>query len=278
VSKFKQIANIFLIILIIGSASSCKLQKHLFEIPETPSKALLIVKEVNSAQIPFNNLFLKFSGKLINDESKIGIKGTIKIQKDSLIWISVNPGIGIELARIVLSRDSVKIIDKINSTYYIGDYEYFNRNYKIQIDFFLLQSILLNKYFQYDDTEINSIHKNMIFEETDSNIVCVKIPIDANNQVLASIEGSKILQEIFIDRQLNKITKISIADNFEKKKMNIDYNEFQKVNKLLFPKLINLNISNESNSMDFSLKYSKVVVDKKMRFPFKISKKYKRIY
>jgi hypothetical protein len=250
----------------------------LFEIPETPSKALLIVKEVNSAQIPFNNLFLKFSGKLINDESKIGIKGTIKIQKDSLIWISVNPGIGIELARIVLSRDSVKIIDKINSTYYIGDYEYFNRNYKIQIDFFLLQSILLNKYFQYDDTEINSIHKNMIFEETDSNIVCVKIPIDANNQVLASIEGSKILQEIFIDRQLNKITKISIADNFEKKKMNIDYNEFQKVNKLLFPKLINLNISNESNSMDFSLKYSKVVVDKKMRFPFKISKKYKRIY
>ena len=277
VSVLKQIIVFFLIIITIGISTSCKSRKHIVEIEEKPSEALLLVNELNSGQLPFNSLLIKFSGKLLNGDSKISVKGTIKIQKDSIIWISVSPGFGIELARLVLSRDSVKIIDKLNSTYYVGDYDYFNRKYQVQIDYFALQSILLNKYFQYNDSKNEIIYKDLISEDIDKSIVCIKIPIDKNNQILSSVDGAKILEKIFINKQTKKILKFSLEDNFEHKKMEIEYAEFQKVNKLLFPKEINLNIETISNSMNFALKYSKVVVDKKMKYPFKVSKKYKRI-
>ncbi|HAR20844.1 MAG TPA: DUF4292 domain-containing protein, partial [Cytophagales bacterium] len=39
---------------------------------------------------------------------------TIRIRKDSVIWISVNPALGIEVVRALITKDSIFVIDKIH--------------------------------------------------------------------------------------------------------------------------------------------------------------------
>ncbi len=50
-----------------------------------------------------------------------GFKANIRSVLDSATWISITPALGIEVARVLLTRDSLKMLDKINDHYWVGD-------------------------------------------------------------------------------------------------------------------------------------------------------------
>jgi hypothetical protein len=45
------------------------------------------------------------------------VNATVRMYKDSAIWISANALLGIEALRALITKDSVKILDKLNKTY-----------------------------------------------------------------------------------------------------------------------------------------------------------------
>src|SRR4029453_6343563 len=47
----------------------------------------------------------------------------MRMKRDSAIWLSVSPLLGIEAVRILLTRDSVKALDKLNNIYYSDGYD-----------------------------------------------------------------------------------------------------------------------------------------------------------
>jgi hypothetical protein len=44
-------------------------------------------------------------------------KGTLKVRKDSLMWLTVSPALGIEVMRAQISQDSVQVLDRVNNRY-----------------------------------------------------------------------------------------------------------------------------------------------------------------
>lgn len=44
-------------------------------------------------------------------------KGYLKVRKDSLMWLTVSPALGIEVMRAQITRDSVKVLDRVNNRY-----------------------------------------------------------------------------------------------------------------------------------------------------------------
>ena len=63
----------------------------------------------------FKSLNVEYS----EDKGKTSLKGQLRIQSDSLIWLTFSPALGIEAARVLLTNDSVKFINRLNKTYFL---------------------------------------------------------------------------------------------------------------------------------------------------------------
>ena len=55
---------------------------------------------------------------VINTDGKTEFSASVRIKKDSAIWISISPALGIEIVRVLITKDSIKIIDRFNKKYY----------------------------------------------------------------------------------------------------------------------------------------------------------------
>lgn len=72
---------------------------------------------------------------------------SMKIIRDSIIQVSIQPMLGIEIARLNFYENEFVIIDKINGRYLKAGYDSLLTRYKINIDYNSLQAVLLNELF-----------------------------------------------------------------------------------------------------------------------------------
>jgi len=72
---------------------------------------------------------------------------SMKIVKDSIIQISIQPALGIEMARVDFTKNGFVLIDKMNGRYFTSGYDFLLAKYKILLDYNSLQAILLNNLF-----------------------------------------------------------------------------------------------------------------------------------
>jgi hypothetical protein len=78
------------------------------------------------------------------DESR-SFKAQIRSVTDSALWVSVVPALGIEVARVLITPDSLKLMDKMSDQYFIGDTAAARERFKLQPSLSLLQNALLGK-------------------------------------------------------------------------------------------------------------------------------------
>ncbi|MDR1005913.1 MAG: DUF4292 domain-containing protein [Bacteroidales bacterium] len=169
---------IIMTILLVG----CKVQKN--AIKEQPT------------QTAFESCTAKISGTY----KSIPFGGTLRMQKDSLIWMSVT-GFGFEAMRLLLRQDSVFAIDKLQKRVLIGDYNSFEQQFGIPITYSIAQKVLL-------DTAINEFNA--------SNRVSAQfIP-----QGVTMIDGFAFPNQITLNAKLNN-TEEKLTIKFSSWRMNV---------------------------------------------------------
>ncbi|MBL0045957.1 MAG: DUF4292 domain-containing protein [Flavobacteriales bacterium] len=70
-------------------------------------------------------------------------KAHVRCVTDSAVWISVVPALGIEVARALLTTDSLKVLDKLGDHFWIGDTAQATRKFGLAPDLSLFQQALL---------------------------------------------------------------------------------------------------------------------------------------
>ena len=78
-----------------------------------------IVSQINSNKINSNWLYVKGKIKMISNNDKVSLGVSIKIRHDSLIWLSISAPIIGEINRVMLTPDSLYVINRSNSTWLI---------------------------------------------------------------------------------------------------------------------------------------------------------------
>ncbi len=78
------------------------------------------------------------------DDEYLSVGGTanLLLRRDSMIWLSVRK-LGFEVARALITPDSVHVIDRLNNEYLAEGLDYLAREYKVPADFKALQAIIL---------------------------------------------------------------------------------------------------------------------------------------
>jgi hypothetical protein len=238
---------------------------------KTPKALINYLKE---NEFNYNWLTSKFSAEVITEDNKQSFTVSVRAKKDSAMWLSVSV-LGIEGARMLITQDSVRFMDKLNNKYFVGDYQYLSKLLSIDVDFETMQSVLIGNSMEfYDEDEklksgkdstfylLTTIKKRKLKKALKDN------PENATNKDLA--------QRIWLHPLTFKVYQIVINDFPNDRTFTANYSNFQVIDSSYFPFKANFVIQAQKKIV-LDIDYSKVVHDKPQTMPFNIPAKYERI-
>lgn len=264
---------------------SCKAKKDL---PLSPpltkcrldyksAKTLSALLKQNQAQ------YSTFSGKMktsvLVDDRTTDFTVSLRIRKDSMIWASISPALGIEVMRFAATKDSIKFLDRLHNKYFIGDYDTLSRMLNTEIDLEILESLLTG----------NSVE----FYEEDEKL---RAGVDSCKYILGTIRKRKLRKIIQKGKELKepaqniwlldstfKIARILFREFESRREFDARFGNFKKpdllegeTKQVSIP--FNISYKVKANKIiTIDMEYSKVNVNKTQSFPFSIPEGYERI-
>ncbi len=216
-------------------------------------------ENVNIEEIDFDYFVTRTKVRYAEGDKQVNGTANIRIKKDSLIWFSVSPSIGLEATRVMITKDTAIVINRMDKEYYIFNFDEISRYFNFQIDFDLIQSILLGNLARPidDDTKIAK-ENNYYMVKQESG------PLDIQSYVL-------------IDNK--KIETVLINENESSNFMTLKYGEFKETGPFLFPKVCQINLTYKAKKgplvTSINLQHNKAEISEKpLKFPFNIPSKY----
>ena len=213
----------------------------------------------------------KASGKYKSPKESHSFKATIRIKKDSIIWVSISPGLGIELFRMMIVKDTISFVDKLNKKYFRGGFDYLSDRLQMKLDFASLQASLLgSSLFALDEKPFYAS-----VEEAHYQLSSLKRKELKKAEAGSSIP-EEMLEKLLIHPADFHIREQRLKDYQTKRSLEVHYSEFEQHGGLLFPKKIEL-LATSEKPVQLSLKLSKIKTTEALRFPFRIPESYERI-
>ena len=224
--------------------------------------------ELNIANVDFEYLTASSRIKFRGEGQNVSATANIRIRKDSVIWISITPGFGIEAARAIINRDSLSLVNRLEKEYRSYNFQELSKKYNFTINYELLQAILLG------DMPRSIINGDQVKQETSYFVV-------------RQTEGPVVIDN-FIDRQLMKVERVAMVEREEnesgrsrKNTLNLKYSDFKQLDEEILPfsNLVSLDYRQrgQKRRTQIDIEHKKVsIVDKVLRFPFSVPDKYAR--
>ena len=264
----KQLLFTIFVFLMFASCRSTKTTKTIYT--KAP-KAEMLIESVESAHFKFNWMSAKISGKFSDSNQNFSFKGNMKIRKDSLIWISISPGLGLELGRVLLDLDSVHFMNRFEKTYYKSSYAELSEKTESPLSYMRIQSLLVgNVMGEFKSKKHYSWLENQTFNLSSASEKQIKKWIRSkrkpNHEIyLASInpKTSKIYSQKYKNLKLNR-------------ELNVKYEDFEIHGGLFIAESVNLSITTKKE-ISLSLSYSKINLNKELKFPFSVPESYEVI-
>jgi hypothetical protein len=246
--------------------NSCSPARKAMKAPLKEQGAEFLFGKLKENELKYEWLSAKFSAEYENKGKENSFNGQIRIRKDSLIWISLTPMLGIEAIRLMISQDSVKMINRLNDTWFVGDYEYVNRFLNTNIDFDLLQAFLLGNDLQYyEDGTFRAVIDRGEY----------KLSTGERHKLKKFVKGSSeqlkiFIQNIWLDPDSFKITHADVKEiGKDNIKLESSYGKFEAVDGQLFPHQMQYTIKAD-NTIKVKSDFSRIVINTPQQFPFKI--------
>lgn len=265
-------SKVILLLAVITIFISCRDNKITRRPLEGKNKDFLM-SELIKNEVDFTTFSAKSAISVENNGAKNAFKSTIRIQKDSAIWVSITPLFGIELARVLLTKDSLKVINRINAEYFIGDYEYFYKKYDVALDFETIQSLLLgNKVdFEEDEKLKFSIDNEKYYL---GNIK--KRKVERADKNLRKKESDEVVS-LWLNPTTFKIEEMLISDLTASRFVRAQFSDHQAFGKQSIPTKL-MYFLNESKENKVSIDYTRISLNQGISFSFNIPSKYEQVF
>lgn len=176
--------------------------------------------------------YLWFSSRvkalITNDTETQSVIIFVVNKKDSILYFNISK-FAIEISRAVLTQDSVKFMNKLDMTYYVGDYSIFPKRFGVSLNFNMIQSIFIASDFNQFDYNFNVV-------DTDSTIIFNHL-----NRINKK-DNIKINQTYTYTKQNSTIFSDSIEDVISQQKAIITYSQYQIIDNIKFPQFWQIEI------------------------------------
>jgi hypothetical protein len=208
------------------------------------------------------------------EDNEINFNISMRCKKDSVIWVSISPLLGIELARVMVTPDSVKVLDRLHGTYQVSSFETINKLLQLKVNFEIVQCMLLGNFFAYkkNENKFNSVYLE------DKYYILSSL---TKHQLKRSLEekdpNKAVIEDVYVNDTNFKVMKLNVEDQRINKSLQTDFSDFRPTSAGLFPFLSKTKITAEKN-IEITIEYGKVNVGEPQEFPFNIPNNYERTH
>jgi hypothetical protein len=232
----------------------------------TITKKIQRTPDNNLADIQIKNADFKYftsKAKLEFSDGSDNAKARphIKIRKDSIILISVIVSVGIEGLKVLITKDSIHILDRDKKVYHRYDFKTLSQKYGFPLSYDLVQSFLIG------EMPLKNFSKSNVVQDEPFYII-------RQQQNFLNFDN-------YVNSQSLRLEKLKIKDAATQNTVDLLYSDFKAVKEQIFPHKNNVEIRYAGNKGTYNLKIEIEHKDidlpeKPLEFPFRIPKNYTR--
>ncbi len=233
-----------------------------------------LVGKLKENELKFHQFSAKFSATYSVDRKKTTVTGNLRIEHDSIIWISITPALGLEAVRFMLTPDSIKYINRLNNSYLKQDFSFINQLLNKTLDYDMAQSFLLgNDFSLYESNSFRASVDNQQYKLNTSNRRKIRMAVRRSDEDI-----SIPLQSIWLDAVSFKISKVLLKEaERDNRKFEATYSDFEEAEGNLIPTKLNFGVETVDKKIMIMITYSKIQINKEQTYPFRIPENYTEI-
>jgi len=290
-ARFKTSKLPILILLIAGFwLNACKTTRDL---PRVEAKAIStgkLLKRVEQNAFDYTYFTIKrISCQFSDNKGKANFIVNLKALKDEKILVSISK-LKVPVGRVLLTPDSVKYVNFIDRNYFIDDYTYLSDFLNIDLDFATIQSIISNNAFSYRNDAKNKdfktfdsfVENGMHVLQSEKTRKIFKMEEKSNTgkierRMKRLDDEALILQKMYFNPANFALTQLIINDKTNKREMNMNFDDFVKIQNKDYPGIINMDFASDRNTVKLKVRMSGFSTEKIKSFSIKIPEKYEQI-
>ena len=226
------------------------------------------------------------------DGSK-SFKANVRSVLDSAAWVSVVPALGIEVARVLLTADSLKLLDKMSDQFFVGDTAAAKRKFGMQPSLFLFQQALLGRPIGLDPQEKyrSDREEGLYLLTSRERRRFVRAAEDINpgdtltrdrdmgerrleRTLRKAEEKEAIVYRYWVEPDSFRLTRVQITDLARDQTADVRYEERGGAEEFFLPTRISITLSEPGRQASGTLELSRIAVEGPLQMSFKIPEKY----
>jgi len=253
------ILNKLLIVFGLLSLIACKPKKALVinKKEDAPAVNKVVENKLNSikaAQLNFNTFSGKAKTLLTINNSSNNVTMNIRIAKGQKIWVSITAIAGIEVARALITPDSILVINKLQGLYLKKPFSYINAYVGDQLDYSSVEALFVG---------------NAIPQLLSEN---AHMEPDSGNVALMGSMGDMIYKMV-VGPDL-KVKASTLRNQAAGQSAQVDNSAFIPSGNRVMPLQIDISSAANAKKVKISMHYMKVDFDLPLEYPFSIPESY----
>jgi outer membrane biogenesis lipoprotein LolB len=252
--QIAKIASLLTLMLMFG----CKSYKSVMAKGELDTKlsSRQIIKAHQKQDTKFKTLQSRVKVEYKQGDQSQSHSINLRMEKDKTIWISATLGI----VRAKITPEKVSFYNKLDNTYFDGDFSLISDFLGTELNFNNVQNLLLG------ESLFNL--KNDSYEAGTHETSYMLTP-----------ENQNTLFEIFflLNPAHFKMDSQQLAQPVESRLLQIDYKDYQEVEKQILPKNIKVIALESDEQTTIEMEFKSVSLNNDLRFPFRIPSGFKEI-
>jgi hypothetical protein len=295
------LSRIVLGTFIVGSLAGCSNEKRLAKgKPLRNLNANQVLTNFDAVEFQWDWIGMKINVAVDSPEGNQSFKANVRMAKDSAIWMSISPALGVEVARILLSPDSVQFFSKIpgNKFFYTGNYTALSDWADTPLEFQDVQAILgaqpmgldkeNGKYIARTDDKryallgkykrqvkrVIGINDNALTPEDSLNI---QLPTKRYERLRNRTDDEDLLiQRHWFDGLTFDPVQDQFNDLYNQRSLTLNRSEFEESENGRFPRAFDVLIQTMDGDMTLEWDISRIRFGRAYDFPFTIPENYEQ--
>lgn len=274
-NKSFQAGNAFTLLMlffILLITASCSTMRRTIREPLKEQGADYLFNNLKSNELKYTYFSSRFSASFYQQKNETSFSGQIRIYKDSLIWISISPVLGIEMARLLITNDSVKYMNRIDNNYFVNDFNYINTLINSTLDFDMLQAFLTGNDFSfYENSSFKAGVDNEEYRLATTNRRKLKRYVRNNQDINIPV------QHIWLNPATFKISRVMIRELTPGGRKLEGRYTYDSIASQLVPADLMFDLETAENKNDIRVQYTRTNITDTIQFPFRIPEKYTKV-
>lgn len=254
----KYIAILLVSVFVISCKSKAvAVQNNTAEVVETKTDKKAIEKHYEN-KLDFKTLYIKSSARYVDEKQSQNVSAEIKIEKDKQILVSVR-FLGITMAKALITPTTVSYYEKINSTYYEGDFTSLSKWLGTELDYSKVQNLLIGE-------ALDDLRKGKYTQTIVENLFRLEDEKEKN-----------IKKTFFLEPEKYLLQKEQISQPSENRMLEIRYSDTKTFDQGIIPTAIEINAVQPKGKTDINLNYNNITFNEELSFPYSVPSGYKKV-